>query len=198
MIALCILPSPVARAAPTGPRSAAAPNATARGPEPQAETERAIVAQLQAAAIRVAGLEPGRALSLVRRVRGAAALPRLRVRAGRGESGYYRGVDGVERYTSAAADNWHVEVEAQWSLDRLRFDRNEVLASREGQFLAERREEVTATVTQLYFALRRAELGLTTDDEGARALEIDELSALIDGMTDGALARARAGVKVHQ
>src|SRR4051794_8022166 len=74
------------------------------------------VVALQRAAVRLAGLQPERARSLLTRAPRAALLPHVRLRVGRGGSGYVRGIDGVEQYTSTASDDWHFEVEAAWSL----------------------------------------------------------------------------------
>jgi hypothetical protein len=136
----------------------------------------------------------------MRRARGAAALPQLRIRVGRGESGYLRGLDGVDRYTSFASDSWHFDLEAGWSLDRLLFDREEIAASRETQRLGMRREQLVWQVTQLYFALARAQIELAdadAADRDVRSLEVAELAAQLDGLTGGALTAPRGSSSSH-
>ena len=93
--------------------------------------------------------------------------------------------------------DWTVDVEASWSLDRLIFDRNELRASREAQRLAGHREELLTRVAQLYYARRRLQVDavLQPDAPAAvdRALEIEELTAVLDGLTDNALTRGKPG-----
>ncbi|HWE30947.1 MAG TPA: hypothetical protein VHB97_23230, partial [Polyangia bacterium] len=92
-------------------------------------------------------------------------------------------------------NDWTFEVEASWSLDRLVFDRNELRASREAQRLAGHREELLTRVAQLYYARRRLQVDavLQPDAPAAvdRALEIEELTAVLDGLTDNALTRGK-------
>ena len=163
-------------------------------PLPKAASEPSVVA-LQRAAVRLARVEPERARSMIRRSGRAAILPHLRLRVGQGGSGYVRGIDGVDRYDASVTDSWHFEVDAAWSLDRLVFDHNEIAASREAQHLGLRREQLELEVAQLYFARRRAQLELergdATDPE-ERALEVAELTAILDSLTGGALSGGRA------
>ncbi len=151
------------------------------------------VRELQRAAARLAEVHPERVQSWMRRANKAALMPTVRVRVGRGLGVLAR--DSNERLLYTNSDSWNVEVEAAWSLDRLVFDRNELRASREAQRLAARREELLTRVAQLYFERRRlqVEAVLTPDAPGAvdRAIEIAELTAVIDGLTDGALSRGK-------
>jgi hypothetical protein len=149
------------------------------------------VRELQRAATRVAEVQPERVRSWLRRAGKAALLPTLRLRVGRGSAELSRDSSGHLVYTTT--DNWRYEVDAAWSLDRLLFDRNELRASREAQRLASHREELLTRVAQLYYARRRLQVDavLAPDAAGAvdRAIEIEELTAVLDGMTDGALTR---------
>ena len=56
-----------------------------------------------------------------------------------------------------------------------------------------RREELMVRIAQLYFERRRLQVDavLTPDSPGAtdRAIEIEELTAVLDGLTDGALTK---------
>jgi hypothetical protein len=148
------------------------------------------VAALQRAAARVAELQPERARSWLRRVNAAALLPAVRVRTGRGTLGLQlRGLEGF----SPNADTWRFDIEASWGLDRLVFDKNELGVSRESQRLAARREALLTQVAQLYFQRRRLQVEAVQEGETLdRTLAIDELTAILDGLTDGALGRGLA------
>jgi hypothetical protein len=157
------------------------------------------VATLQRAAAALADVEPERARSWLRRVRKAGLLPGLKVRVGRGMGGVQivHGLDGIDQYVSTASDTWRFEIEADWALDRLLFDRNELRVSREAQRLAARREQLLNEVAQLYFARRRLQVDALVDPNASaevtldRRLQIEELTAILDGLTGGALSRGR-------
>jgi hypothetical protein len=150
------------------------------------------VSALQRAAERAAFVEPERVRSWQRRVRAAAALPVLRARVGRGLTDVTR--DYASGSTSAtASEAWRVEVETAWSLDRLVFDVNELRLARESERLSTRREELLIEVAQLYYARRRLQVDLILEP-GARpevtldrALAVEELTAILDGLTGGCL-----------
>ena len=156
------------------------------------------VGELQRAAARVAEVDPARVRSWLKRVNRAAALPALKLRVGRGLTGVSltHGLDGIDRYAVTATDAWKFEVEADWALDRLVFDRNEIGLGRESQRLAARRESLLAEVARLYYARRRLQveaLGDSTAPSDGPALErrlaIDELTAVLDGLTGGAMSK---------
>src|SRR5207248_4476502 len=88
-----------------------------------------------------------------------------------------------------SSDTWRFEIEAGWQLDRLVFDRLEIGLSRESQRLALRREQIELEVAHLYFARRRLllEAARAGGSSPELALEIEELTALLDGLTGGAL-----------
>jgi hypothetical protein len=62
-----------------------------------------------------------------------------------------------------------------------------------------RREQLELEVAQLYFARRRARLALEAEDDlagrEARALELDELTAILDSLTGGALTATEASTR---
>jgi outer membrane protein TolC len=151
------------------------------------------VRELQREAARVAESQPERVRSWLRRVGTSGLLPTLRVRVGRGLSELTR--DAYGRPVLTNTDTWHFDVEATWALDRLVFDRNELRASREAQRVASRREELLVRVAQLYFERRRLQVDalLTPDSPSAidRGIEIEELTAILDGLSDGALSRGK-------
>ena len=157
------------------------------------------VRDLQREAARLAELSPERVRSWLRRAGNAAWMPTVRARVGRGLGQLVR--DSSDRLLLTNTDTWSFDVQATWSLDRLVFDRNEVWASGEARRVAARREELLTRVAQLYYARRRlqvdAVLSAATSPAAAtsidRALEIDELTAVLDGLTDGALSRGKRG-----
>jgi hypothetical protein len=150
------------------------------------------VRDLQRAAARLAEVQPDRVRSWLRRAGKAAILPALRVRVGRGLTELTHEQDALLYSTT---DDWSASIEATWSLDRLVFDRNEVYASREAQRLASHREELLTRVAQLYYARRRLQVDALMQPDAAtatnRQLEIDELTAVLDGLTDNALTRGK-------
>jgi hypothetical protein len=147
------------------------------------------VRDLQRAAAHVAEVHPELVRSWMRRAGKAALMPSVRVRVGRGLVELTR--DTITAPLSSMTDNWTVEVEATWALDRLVFDRNELRVSREAQRLAGHREELLTRVAQLYYARRRLQVDavLQPDAPAAvdRGLEIEELTAVLDGLTNNAL-----------
>jgi len=150
------------------------------------------VRELQRAAARLADVNPELVRSWMRRAGSAALMPSVRVRIGRGLGELTRD-STTPVYTMT--NDWHFEIEASWSLDRLVFDRNELRVSREAQRLAGHREELLTRVAQLYYARRRLQVDavLQPDAGGAadRAIEIEELTAVLDGLTDGALTKGK-------
>ncbi|HEY2747121.1 MAG TPA: hypothetical protein VGL86_21005 [Polyangia bacterium] len=150
------------------------------------------VRELQRAAARLAEVEPDRVRSWLRRAGKAAILPALRVRVGRGLTELTHESDALLYSTT---DDWNGSIEATWSLDRLVFDRNEVYASREAQRLAGHREELLTRIAQLYYARRRLQVDVLLQPDAPsatdRALEIDELTAVLDGLTDNALSKGK-------
>ncbi len=168
----------------------------ARADAPTEPTE-PTVRELQQAAARAAEVHPERVRSWERRIRLAALAPQLTLRAGRGgtELRASTAVDGGARFTVDEGDAWRFEAAATWSLDRLVFDREELRLGRESQRIAARRERLLTEVAEVYFQRRRLQLRLAAappadPTERAEAeLRIDELGAILDGLTDGALSR---------
>jgi hypothetical protein len=151
------------------------------------------VAQLQRAAAHLAEVQPERVRSWLRHVRAAAVLPAVKLRLGHGAYGY---VDpyNTQATTSPTTESWRIEAEVGWSLDRLLFDHDEIGVSREAQRLAARRELLLTEVAQLYYARRRLQVEAATSVSDSttqveRQLAIDELTAVLDGLTDGALTK---------
>lgn len=149
------------------------------------------VRELQRAAARMAEVDPERIRSWLRRAGKAGALPTVKVSVGRGLDELTH--DSYGRPVFSSTDTWRFEIEATWALDRLVFDRNELRAGREAQRAGSRREELMVRIAQLYFERRRLQVDavLTPDSPSAtdRAIEIEELTAVLDGLTDGALSK---------
>src|SRR5687767_13437146 len=139
------------------------------------------VRELQRAAARTAEVQPERVRAWLRRVNAAALLPSLRVRVGRGLSAIQ--LRGLEAYVPAS-DAWSFQIEAGWQLDRLVFDRSELGLSRESQRLSQRREALMIQVARLYFDRQRLMAESPPDQ-----LAIDELTAILDGLTGGAMGK---------
>ena len=153
------------------------------------------VRDLQRAAAHVAEVHPELVRSWMRRAGKAAIMPSMRVRVGRGLIELARDTATTTMPLYSNTNDWTFEVEATWALDRLVFDRNELRASREAQRLAGHREELLTRVAQLYYARRRMQVDavLQPDAPAAvdRALEIEELTAVLDGLTDNALTKGK-------
>lgn len=153
------------------------------------------VRELQRAAARSAEVHPERVRSWMRRASHAAILPTVRARVGRGLGQLSR--DSSDRLVYTTSDTWSFELQASWTLDRLVFDRNELRVSREAQRVAAHREELLTRIAQLYFARRRLQVDALQSPDAAgttdRAIEIDELTAVLDGLTDGALSKGKRG-----
>ena len=161
-------------------------------PDPRIAHEPSVAA-LQRAAARLAEVQPERVRSWLRRVRSAAALPAVKTRVGHGNYGLSTLRADALGLNGTSSESWRVEVELDWQLDRLVFNRDELLLSRESQRIAARRELLQTEVAQLYFARRRLQLDASTpadaETQAERQLAIDELTAVLDGLTDGALSR---------
>jgi hypothetical protein len=153
------------------------------------------VAELQRAAIRHAELEPDRVRSWQRRLRLAALAPQLRVQVGHGLGDLVGTTDsaGTTRLTVNNTGSWSFLVGATWSLDRLVFSPEELRLGREAQRVASRRERLVTDVSRLYYERRRLQAALArvpAPEEAAELrLQVDELTAVLDGITGGALGR---------
>lgn len=157
------------------------------------------VRELQRAASRYAEVQPEVVRSWQHRIRVAAVAPTLKLSVGRGGTDLSSSValDGSERLTLRNGDAWRFDGSASWTLDRLVFDHEELRLSREAQRLSARREQLLTEVAQLYYERRRMQVALALDPPASlRAvaetkLDIEELTAVLDGLTDGAMSRPR-------
>ncbi len=165
---------------------------------PAKSSEEPSVYTLQRAAIRYALVEPERVTSWIRRVNKSALLPEIDVHYTHGVSSlqYLHPAETVDSPTLYSGDQWHIEVGARWNLDRLVFHHDELAISREAQRIAVRREALTTRVAETYFARKRLlleeskELGAASPSS-ERRMQIEELTAVLDGLTGGALTGAQ-------
>jgi hypothetical protein len=100
-----------------------------------------------------------------------------------------------DRIKVGAGDDLVLELRATWNLSRVVFDPAELRASREGARLARERMELESEVTRLYYQRKRLEIDWIlepprdTADEALRRMQIEELTATLDAMTDGFFSR---------
>jgi len=138
------------------------------------------LALLSRAALRLAALEPGRVLSMLRRARAAALLPQVTVRVGRGAYDSVRDADTLQP-SNLSSDDFHWEVMARFSLDRLVFDMHELRAAEAAGRLTEHRLLLLERIAAAWSERRE----LVERDARCEAL-----TAILDAMTDGALTGA--------
>ncbi len=154
------------------------------------------VGVLVAAAIRLAGASPERARRFARRSRLAGWLPAVRLGARRGrardESASQSG--SGDRTNLSADEDLTLDASLSFRFDRLAYGEDEVSWLREERALSSLRAEVARAVIALYFERRRLQLerDLMGLFEAPRELRIDEIEALLDALTGGAL-RGRGG-----
>jgi len=154
------------------------------------EASEPTVAEVVEAALRHAGLDEKPAGGWKMRARAAALLPWISLRAARDTSWEDRArqVGGVDHGVV-------LEARATWRLDRLVYDPSEIRATTVEQQRARAAAAVTERVTALYYKRRRAQIealwqaGETSQETALRALAVDELTAQLDGLTGGWLAR---------
>lgn len=156
------------------------------------------VAEVRAAAVRRAGLDPERAAGWARRARWAGAVPELTVRVTRAlarDENLAIETEAVGRLRIATGHDLVVEARASWDLGRLVFDPAELRAAREGARLAAERLDLESEVTRLYYQRRRLQMDWILDppddpaESARRRLELDELTAALDALTGGWFSR---------
>lgn len=154
--------------------------------------------EVRAAALRYAGLGDAPAASWSRRARSAALLPTLSLRARVGQAhdeDHTRQSTGAERLNIASDEDLVYEARAVWKLDRLVFDDAEIRAAQTGQRLHQARLQLLSQVTAIFYQRRRLQLEEVLDraDDPAtsagRAIEIAELTAQLDALTNGYFSR---------
>ncbi len=159
------------------------------------------VRAVQVAAARYAEVHPELIASWRTRARLAALGPRLRAEY------RYAGALDTRLHTGGGTPDYQQEVieaqneplvGAEWDLDRLVFNPDELRVADETTQLVRLRQTMLETVTRLYFARRRqqVELALAPSRDGAHRLraelEIEELTADLDALTGGFFSKALA------
>jgi hypothetical protein len=143
--------------------------------------------------------------SMASRARSSAALPEVRLRAGRtiDETGRLTlsDTDPSHYVETGGATNWF-EARLTFRLDRLLFADDEISLERIRIDRSELRSRTAAKVLQALFEWQRAyaleqDTALSTDDHFAAVIRELEASAILDVMTDGWFGRFRAGLEVR-
>lgn len=153
------------------------------------------VGEVQAAAVRSAGLSPEDALDVAGRARVAALLPAVRVRVARDldrDESLALEPGRADQLGLDASDRLILEVRAEWDLARLAFEPGELTALESAARLARDRRELIEAVTRLYFERRRLAVRLGTTHELDDRLRFAEVTALLDAMTAGLYTRRRS------
>jgi hypothetical protein len=160
------------------------------------------LADLERAALKRAEADAGSVERLKRAVRGAAALPTIKLSLDRDES---RG-ENLDRYQDEP-DRWGADtdrglgigVSAEWKLGELVFDPDEIRVYDLLGDRADRREALLSLLVGTFFERRRLLLtelllpAATPDEAIERRMRIDELTAVIDALTGGDLSRNLKG-----
>jgi hypothetical protein len=150
------------------------------------------LAEVQAAALREAGLATVSPRSMLRRTRAAAAAPKVSIQVDhRLDRGWVldQEAGSADALRNDVGNQSQLRVDATWELDRLIFTPDELRTTRSVIDLADWRQRVLIEVTQLYFERQRLllddQLAPATDVETAldRALRLREVEGLLAAMT---------------
>jgi hypothetical protein len=145
------------------------------------------------AALRASELDPGRAAEAADRARWSGLLPSLRLGVRRGQAWDLSALRSGEsdRTNLSTDDDLVLEARAQFPLGRLLYAPEEAALMRERRAIEVARQERAAQVITLYYERRRLQLegALAGLRDAARVARIQELGALLDQLTDGALSR---------
>ena len=154
------------------------------------------VREVQNAAVEYAKANPERIDSWQARARANAVLPQFRTQFDYDANQDLRtrtNLDATDARVITEDDDrsYEFQVRAQWDLDRLVFEPQELAVARESVRLANLRDRVLDEVTRRYFERRRLQVDLElsppTDlnDRIRKELRLQELSADIDALTGG-------------
>lgn len=154
------------------------------------------VREVQNVALEYAKANPERIDSWHARARANAALPQFRTQFDYDINQDLRtrtNLDATDARVITEDDDrsYEFQVRAQWDLDRLIFEPQELAVARESVRLASLRDRVLDEVTRRYFERRRLQIDLElsppTDlnDRIRKELRLQELSADIDALTGG-------------
>ncbi len=153
-----------------------------------------IIRLVQEEAIRYANANPRQVDSWQRRVRQAAWMPKINTKGGRDldkEQSVREKVGDVDVLYHKESADWSFNLQAEWDLSELIFNREELSVARESVRQTVLREDIIEDVTHKYFERRRLQiLDLIALEEEVsikimRQIKIQELTAQLDGFTGG-------------
>lgn len=158
------------------------------------------IKEVQTAVLDYTKVHPEVVSSWQLRARTNALLPQLRTQFGYDTDQNLRtrtNLDATEAKVVTEDDDhtYQVDVRAQWDLDRLVFEPQELAVARESVRIANLRDRVLDEVTRRYFERRRLQVDLElsppTDlaDRIRKELRVQELTADIDSLTGGWFSR---------
>jgi hypothetical protein len=147
------------------------------------------VDQVVRAALRASGTP--RAGRLAGRARSAGWVPKLALRARRGQTIDLSALDQDDALRVKSNDDLTLEASLSFELDRLVFRSEEVAIERQHTLELQARSARVRQVIALYFERRRlqVERDLDADPDVKRSLRIAEIGALLDVFTNGAFRR---------
>jgi hypothetical protein len=148
------------------------------------------VEQVVSAALRVA--PPERAEALASRARSAGWVPRIGLRARRGQAIDLSSADSAaDALRLKSNDDLTLEANLFFELDRVVFRREEVALARQERAEHQDRGAIVHDVILLYFERRRLQLerDLSGEVTPAREIRIAEIEALLDAFTNGEFRR---------
>jgi hypothetical protein len=134
-----------------------------------------------------------RAAALLSRARAAGWIPRLGLRARRGQTVDLSAPQSLDAEALRVRSNDDLTLEATLSFDleRVVFRREEIALLRHSEMERQTRGRIVREVIQLYFERRRLQLerDLRRDPGLARSIRIAEIEALLDAFTNGSFRR---------
>lgn len=168
-----------------------APSAVALDAAREREAREPRVEQVVREALRAAPTP--RADALASRARTAGWIPRIGLRARRGQTIDLSGPQALDLGAARVRSNDDLTLEASlnFELDRVVFRREEVALLHQSQGERQARERLVRDVIALYFERRRLQLerDLKGDPALERAIRVAEIEALLDAFTNGAFRR---------
>jgi hypothetical protein len=142
----------------------------------------------------IAALPAPRAAALASRARDAGWVPKLGLRARRGQGVDWSQTLGDQSIDVKSDDDLTLEASLSFELDRVVFRSEEVALARQTQLEGEQRRARVREVIALYFERRRLQLERDRhgDPELARSVRIAEIEAVLDVFTKQAFRRMMA------
>lgn len=152
------------------------------------------VRAVQEEALKYANAHPEQLRSWLKRARKAYWLPKLGTGAnpqiGFVESAREK-TGNLDTYNNQHINNWRFQVKAEWHLNHLVFNRDELMVNREFLRQSLMRERILDKVKEAYFDRRRLQIQkqfdsfLDTQSKIESVLKLEEFTAELDGLTGG-------------